>query len=159
MEGKIDIPVSEGMKMVSEILTNAWISELTGIHFVVLSRCMNHGLNNGKECFFSKEQIEKINDAVSKASSLISKIELTSENCFDTIKLWSKRVKNKYLVEYKMGKTVKWKTMHLSDKGNTRYYGVFTEQEVIEFNIAYREIAAKLGSIHLVPDVTESAQD
>lgn len=158
MEGKIDIPVSEGMKMVSEILTNAWISELTGIQYAVFSMCLNHCVNNGKECFFSQEQIEKINDAVDTASSLISKIELTSENCFDTIKLWSKRVKNKYLVEYKMGKTVKWKKMHLSDKGDTRYYGVFTEQEVIEFNIAYREIAAKLGSIHLVPDVMEFAQ-
>lgn len=156
---RIDIQVTEGMEIVSEMLTNAWISELTGIHFVVLSRCMNHGLNNGKPCFFSQEQINKINEALSRASSLISKIELTPENCFDTIKFWSKRVKNKYLVEDKMGKTVKWKTMHLSDKGEKRYYGKFTEQEVIEFNVAYREIAAKLESIHLVPDVTESAQD
>lgn len=150
---KIELGVTEGMDVISEILTTTWIAELSGIKYQCVSRSIKHTLNNGKPVYFKEEHVQPLNDMIENAVEMIGTIKLDDENYFDVLKVWSKRVKPTYLVEKQMGKTISWKKMHFSDIKKERYYGKFSEKELLEFQFAFREVAAKLASIRLVSDV------
>lgn len=141
------------MEVVSEILTTTWISELSGLNYHFVSRCIKHTVVNGKQQYFREEHISVLNNMIEKAVEQILSIKLDPDNCFETLKVWTKKVKPVYLVEKQMGKTLGWKRIHFSDKGEDKYYGKFTERDLLDFQFAYREVAAKLESIRLVPDV------
>lgn len=153
---RIQMNATEGLKLVTEIVTTRWISETTGINYYAVSRCLHNSMAGGKVFYFNEDQIRKINDAIIIMSSSIQHHKfLADEKSFQELKGFGKRIKLNYLFQNIMGKTQRWQKMHMSEVKEFRYYGKFTEQEIIDINLALIQMGAKLGSIELVCDKPE----
>lgn len=153
---RIQMNATEGLKLITEMVTNNWLSEMSGISFRMISFGIKHNIVNGKPYYFNEWQIRQINNAIILMSdSILYQKMFSDQDSFFSLKRFGKKIKLNYIFQTLMGKTSKWQRMHMNDITETRYYGKFTDQEIININLSLRQMSAKLRSIELVCDKPE----
>ena len=161
------LPADEGMREVLDMVkgkhlaslmdTNNAASAVTWISFGA-----NHNTHNGKPYYYSEKQVEDLQAAINWTCYHLNATEILSEAqtkevyplCYgidyvSKFKVLGKVIKLPYLFTNVLGKTKKWKDMHLSQKREVKYYNKFTDDELDMINEGICEVARRLGAIKL----------
>lgn len=147
---------TEGLSLVTEMVTNNWLGEVSGLSYRIVSFGVKHSIVNGKPYYFNDYQIRKINTALIYMSDSINNFKMFNNmESFHALRIFGKKIKLSYLFQTVMGKTQKWQAMHMHMSNDDRYYGNFTDKDVCEIRLALKQMAARLMSIELICDKPE----
>lgn len=156
----------EGMRMVLDMVKSKYVAErmegTTSFTTVLLSAGVNHNIYNGKPYYYSDRQVEELQGIVREIGEALMQVNITQEPqteedsplCYgedmvSKFKVLGKVIKLPYLIEEVLGKTARWRKMHLSDKRETKYYNQFTDAELDMINEGIHEIGLKVSEIQL----------
>lgn len=166
----------EGVKFATSIIKNNYLADLMPgenhmSKVTLISNATSHTLRNGKPLYFTKKQVEDLQDCLGKAVSAILAIRILStpqsqeeypycygDDYVSKFKVLRKVLCLPYLFTTLMGKNTRWMKGHLSDKPAS-YYNKFTDEELEQINSAIRTMAIQLASIKLQYQEPEQAKE
>lgn len=157
---------AEGMRIVLDMVKSKYVAErmegTTSFTTVLLSAGVNHNIYNGKPYYYSARQVEELQAIITQLGADLMQVNITQEPqreedsplCYgedmvSKFKVLGKVIKLPYLIEEVLGKTARWRKMHLSDKRETKYYNQFTDAELEMINEGIHEIGLKVSEIQL----------
>ena len=128
---------------------------------VMIGHGLHHHIVNGKPYYYSEKQVEDLQAAINWTCYHLNATEILPESqtkevyplCYgidyvSKFKVLGKVIKLPYLFTNVLGKTEKWRKMHLSQK-DCPYYNKFTDDELDMINEGICEVARRLGAIKL----------
>lgn len=146
----------------TKMLKSQFLAQQADISNVTLSRCLHGGLNNGKPDQFTSQHIASIERAIHEIGGklLLTKVERTpadeatqpyayGETLLEKIKILGKVISIPYLFTECVGWSENKRKLHLNNRFEPKYYGVFSDEELSLINRSIRTIALSLCQMEL----------
>lgn len=154
------LPADEAMCLVTTMIKNNYVAEVSGMLRSTLSQGQSHSLNNGKPFYYTERHLSLLRAAIKSIGEELLSVEiLDNGDVLAQLVELRKKVCLPYIFQTVMGKTEAWMKKRLSQKVNCRkagreysLLGKFTSDEVRQINDAIRIIALTLLSIELTTD-------
>lgn len=166
METK-DYNVQEGMAYATSILKSTYLATLmknptSGANVI---SCLANGFYTSLIFYYTPDGVKYLQSVLNDVVASLAKVSITSEPqseeqfplCYgedyvSKFKVLGKVIKLPYLFQTLLGKSKKWKDMHLSQKSEVRYYNRLSDEDLKQINSGIRTIVINLASINFVYD-------
>ena len=154
------LPADEAMRLVTSMIKNNYVAEVTNMLPNVISRGQSHTVMNGKPFYYTERHLSLLRAAIKFIGEELLSVEiLDNGDVLAQLVELRKKVCLPYIFQTVMGKSEDWQKKRMSQQVHCRkagreysMLGKFTSDEVRQINDAIRIIALTLLSVELTTD-------